>query len=399
MTAVRTTWIVALLSWLPLAASNGLAQAPNRLAARIDSVFAVYQRPGTPGCAVGVSKAGALEYAKGYGLANVESTTPITPATVFNVGSTSKQFVAFAIALLAAEGKLSLADPVRRFVPEVPDFGTPVTIRQLLNHTSGLRDYASVLSLMGWQGGDQYDEGRFLSLIGGQRRLNFTPGTRHLYSNTGYILLATIVSRASGKGWPAFAAERIFRPLQMTKSEVRTDPFALAPDRALAYSPAAGGTWRLDMPNHDIAGSTAVMTTVEDLARWTGNYWRPVVGDEAVLATMLQRGVLAGGDTIAYAAGLMIGEYRGLALVDHGGATGGYRAQLLRFPTEQVGIAVLCNAGNSNPDGLARQVADRVLESRLRPARPAAPAVTLSSADLRVSNRRAIGVRFDRVPE
>src|SRR5690349_1072999 len=172
----RAALALALLLATPPAAQ------PPRCARAVHSVSAGYSRAAGPGCAVGVSRDGVLQYAQGYGLAEIESKTPIRPGTVFNVGSTSKQFVTFATMLLASQGKLSLDDPVRRFVPELPDFGVPITIRQLIHHTSGLRDYASLLSLMGWNQGDQYDEARFLSLIGAQQALNFPPGSRYLYS-------------------------------------------------------------------------------------------------------------------------------------------------------------------------------------------------------------------------
>jgi len=335
------------------------AQSPPPAEARIDSIFAQFTRPGSPGCAVGLSRDGQVELARGYGLANLESSAPITPNTVFNIGSTSKQFVAFATMLLASEGKLTLDDPVRRWVPELPDLGAPLTIRQLIHHTSGLRDYATMLGLMGWQQGDQYDARRLLALVGGWRDLNFPPGSRYLYSNTGYVLLATIVSRASGTSWADFAERRMFAPLGMSATEVRRDPFATTPARALAYAGIRdSGRYRLVMPNHDITGSTAVMTTVLDLAKWAGNASRPVVGDASLARRMEERGVLAGGDTIAYAGGLQIRRYRGVPLVEHSGGTGGYNAQLLRFPAQRAAVTVLCNLAGANAPTLAIRVAD-----------------------------------------
>ncbi|MHB1329116.1 MAG: serine hydrolase domain-containing protein [Gemmatimonadales bacterium] len=339
--------------------------------AAVDSIFAAQKRTNGPGCAVGISRDGRVELARGYGLADLESGALIGPVTIFNIGSTSKQFVTYAIQLLVDEGKLRLDDDVRRYIPELPDLGGPIRVSHLVHHTSGLRDYASLLSMIGWRGGDQFDEARALALVAGQRRLNFEPGTRFLYSNTGYLLLATIVTRVSGQPWETFAAERIFAPLGMTRSSVRGNPFEIVKGRALGYSPSAGGMWRLDQPNHAIVGSTAVMTTVEDLARWTGNYWNPTVGSRGTVDRMRQRAVLSAGDTVSYASGITVERYRGVDLLQHGGATGGYRAQLLQFPDDRVGIAVLCNGANANPDGLARQVADRVI-SRLGPV-PAPP--------------------------
>lgn len=337
------------------------AQSLPSYAAAIDSIFSDQKRTAGPGCAVGVSRDGRVELARGYGLADLESGALIGPVTIFNIASTSKQFVTYAIQMLADEGKLRLDDDARRYVPELPDLGGPITIRHLAHHTSGIRDYASLLTMTGWRAGDQFDESRVLALFAGQRRLNFAPGTSYLYSNTGYMLLATIVSRVSGMPWATFAAERIFQPLGMTRSSIRGNPFAVVKGRALSYSPAGEGTWRLNQSNHAITGSTAVMTTVEDLARWTGNYWNPVVGNHRVVERMRERGVLASGDTVSYAWGLTLERYRGVDLIQHSGSTGGYRSQLLQFPGDRVGVAVLCNAANANPDRLARQVADRII--------------------------------------
>ncbi len=353
----------ALIALALVAAPVGPASAQSlpSYAAAVDSIFADQKRTTGPGCAIGVSRDGRVELARGYGLADLESGALIGPVTIFNIASTSKQFVTYAIQLLADEGKLRLDDDVRRYVPELPDLGGPITIRHLAHHTSGIRDYASMLSMTGWRAGDQFDESRVLALLAGQQRLNFAPGTAYLYSNTGYMLLATIVSRVSGMPWERFAAERIFGPLGMTRSSIRGNPFAVVKGRALSYSPTTDGAWRLNQSNHAITGSTAVMTTVEDLARWTGNYWNPVVGNRSVVERMRERAVLASGDTVSYAWGITVDRYRGVDLLHHSGSTGGYRSQLLQFPNDRVGIAVLCNGANANPDRLAREVADRVI--------------------------------------
>ncbi len=356
--SVRFALALILGPTVPCRAQSGLAPDQVR---RIDSVFAVWDSPRSPGCAVGVSNAGDMAFSKGYGQAMFEPAFPITPATVFNIGSTSKQFVAFAILLLADRGKLSLDEDVRRYVSEVPRFKSPITIRHLVHHTSGLRDYASLLSLMGWQQGDQYDERRFLSLIGAQRDLNFPPGSKYLYSNTGFVLLATIVSRVSGMSWVDFADREIFAPLGMTRTMVRRDAALAYPGLAQAYGAGPAGVMRRILPNHDIVGSTAVLTTVGDLARWERNFYQPVVGTSGLLARMHERFVLSTGDTIGYASGLMIERYRGLPLVAHAGGTGAYTAQFLRFPDQRTAVSVLCNAAGAAADGLAHVVADIAL--------------------------------------
>jgi CubicO group peptidase (beta-lactamase class C family) len=374
--ATRTVLgLLAIIVTLTVSVAPALAaQRPDPALVRgIDSLFARFTVAGSPGCAVGLSREGTVELARGYGLADLERRAPITERTVFNVGSTSKQFVTFAVMLLADEGKLSLDDDVRRWIPELPEFGARITVRHLIHHTSGLRDYATMLSLMGWQAGSLFDESRLLGMIRGWRDLNFPPGDRFLYSNTGYVLLATIVTRASGAPWPDFAARRLFGPLGMAATEIRRDPFAVAPARALAYVPDSTGRFRLTMPNHDIVGSTAVMTTVTDLARWERNYYAREVGSETVMRGMHERGVLTTRDTIGYAGGLMMGTYRGVPMVSHAGATGGYTAEFIRFPEARAAVAVFCNHGGVNAATLATRVADRWLGSMFRTPRPADP--------------------------
>lgn len=378
-----------------LIASTLAAQQPDPAVVRgIDSLFAPFATGNSPGCAVGLSRNGAAVLTRGYGLADLERSAPITERTVFNIGSTSKQFVTFAVMMLADEGRLSLDDDVRRWIGELPDQGARVTLRQMIHHTSGLRDYATMLSLMGWQGGDQYDESRLLSMIRGWRALNFPPGSRYLYNNTGYVLLATVVHRASGESWPDFAARRIFGPAGMAASLVRRDPFAVVPSRALAYEPDSSGRFRLAMPNHAITGSTAVMTTVTDLARWERNWYQPTVGGASVIRSMHERSVLTSGDTTEYAGGLVIGRYRGVPLVHHAGATGAYSAEFLRFPDQRAAVAVLCNHGGANAPVLARQVADRWLATAFPEPAPPSTRARASRPDsaARISPRDMAGV-------
>lgn len=361
---------------LVAAAGAPLAAQPDSaaLARRTDSVFAAYDRADAPGCALGVYRDGRIAYARGYGMADLERRVPIAPHTVFDLGSTSKQFTAASIVLLAQEGRLSLDDDVRTHVPELPDYGTPITIRHLLHHTSGIRDYIGVLSM----GGTRYDDVTTpqdaLDAIARQRQLNFAPGTEHLYSNSGYFLLSVIVERVAGRSLRDVARERIFAPLGMTRTHYLGSYDDVVPDRAIGYEPREDGTMRADMPRWLQLGDGAVFSTVEELLRWDANFHAPTVGGRAMLDALHERGVLANGTRLDYALGLIHGRHRGQRTVSHGGSWGGYRAELLRFPDQRFAVAALCNVATANPSALALRVADVHLASVLEAEAPAVAA-------------------------
>jgi CubicO group peptidase (beta-lactamase class C family) len=292
---------------------------------------------------------------------------------VFHVASVSKQFTATAILLLAADGKLALDDDVRKFIPELPDFGHPVTIRHLAHHTSGIRDQWDLLGLAGWRySRDLITDDDVLQLLSRQKDVNFTPGARHLYSNSGYTLLATIVRRASGQSFRQFTTERIFKPLGMVNTHFRDNFNEVVKGQAYGYARDGAG-FRLSVTNFDTAGATSLMTTAEDLAKWNAQFDEPVVGGQALLTALLTRGVLNDGRPIDYAFGISHGTYRGVPTVSHGGADAGYRAAFLRFPAQRFGVAVLCNLASANPTLLAQRVADVYLADVLQ-ATPVAPA-------------------------
>jgi CubicO group peptidase (beta-lactamase class C family) len=341
----------------------------DELEARVDSVFAQYDNTRSPGCALGVIRDGQFVFQGGYGMANLEYGIPNSPATVFRIGSTSKQFTAAAIALLAAEGKLSLDDNIRRFLPEMRDYGAPVTIRQLLHHTSGVRDYLMLMNLAGRRGDDWYTDDDVVAMIVRQRELNFEPGEQMLYSNSGYFLLSQIVKRASGMSLREYAAERIFGPLGMEHTHFHDDHSEVVANRASGYAPAEGSGFRISMTTLDMVGDGGVFTTVEDLYHWDQNFYDPKVGGQRLLDHLLTRGVLSNGDTLNYALGLGHAEYRGLHVVRHGGAFVGFRAEILRFPAERFTVICLCNLSTAPASRLAERVADVYLENRLEPLR------------------------------
>jgi CubicO group peptidase (beta-lactamase class C family) len=383
----RTTLALSILLLAPMV----VAAAQDSVTARVDRVFAAFDRPGGPGCALGVYRDGRMLYSRGYGLANLADATPITPKTIFDIGSTSKQFTAASIVLLAQRGKLSLDDDVRRFIPELPQYQKPITIRQLLHHTSGLRDYIALLTLGGADIAGRTTAKEALDAIVRQQALNFEPGTEHLYSNSGYFLLSQIVERASGKSMRVFADENIFRPLGMTSTHIRDDHSTPLPGAATGYSPNASG-WAVDMSKWEQTGDGAVYTTVEDLLRWDNNFYEPKVGGPRLLEELQRTGTLANGTPLTYAAGLRVDQFRGLRRVSHGGSWAGFRAELVRFPDQKLSVASLCNVGNSDPTQLAQSVASIYLADRLAPvpasnvtlsATPAArPAVRLTNAEL-----------------
>jgi CubicO group peptidase (beta-lactamase class C family) len=342
----------------PLVGQGRGEQIDRQLAARVDSLFAPWDKTDSPGCAVAVFRNSEIIHARGYGMASLEHGLAITPKTVFDIGSTSKQFAAMSIVLLAEDGALSLDDDVRRFVPELPDYGNRITIRHLLTHTSGLRDYLTLWSLAGFEAADYTTSAEALSLIARQRSLNFRPGEQYLYSNSGYFLLSVIVERVSGKSLAAYSHERIFAPLGMAHTRFNDDHSAIIANRATGYMPRTEGGYAVSMSNYEQTGDGAVNTSVEDLLRWDENFYTGRVGGRRTLELMQTPAVLKDGRQLTYALGLRVEPYRGLPTVSHGGSWVGYRAELVRFPDQHFSVACLCNRSDANPSRLARRVAD-----------------------------------------
>jgi CubicO group peptidase (beta-lactamase class C family) len=344
------------------------SRAQDKAAAAVDEVFADFTKAGSPGCAVAVYRNGKISYSKGYGLANIEEDVPITPQTVFDIGSTSKQFTAASILLLEKQGKLSVNDDIRKYIPELPDYGQKITILHLLNHTSGLRDYLTLMDLAGINTDSVTTDEDALQIVTRQKALNFSPGSDWLYSNTGFFLLSIIVKRVSGKSLREFATENIFAPLGMTHTQYRDDHTALILDRAMAYDPKEKKDgYTLDVSYFEQTGDGAVHTSVEDLLKWDENFYSGQVGGKDFLAEIQEPGKLNSGKVLDYAKGLFIADYRGLRTVSHVGSWGGYRAELLRFPEQYFSVACLCNRGDAAPTRRAHQVADIYLGSMMKP--------------------------------
>ena len=371
---------------LPLTvAAQGL---PDSTVRRIDEIFHSFDTTTSPGCALGVGRDGRELFAKGYGMANLEYDIPLTAQSISESGSVAKQFTAAALALLQLDGKLSLDDDVRRYLPEVPDFGTPITIRHLLTHTSGLRDQWALLGIMGrGPGSEVHTTNEILDLVSRQRELNFPVGSEYLYSNTGYTLAAVIVSRVSGMPFARFTDERLFQPLGMRHTQWRDDYRRVVPGRATGYD-FVRGAWMQDMPFTMIHGNGGLLTTVADLLRWNDALTNGLLGRPELTSLLETRGRLTSGRTISYALGLTIGSYApGIRDISHGGSTAGYRTFLARYPEAKMSIAILCNAATANPTTLARRVMSLLLP-RAATSRPAPTPIAAAQRALIVGQYR-----------
>ncbi len=348
-----------------------LEKAGRTPARKIDQLLALFDRPDSPGAAVAVIQDGKTIYKKGFGSAQLEYEIPITPSTIFHVASVSKQFTAFAVAMLADQGKLSLDDDVRKHIPEVPDFGKTITLRHLIHHTSGLRDQWHLLRLAGWNWDDVMTLEHILTIVRNQKELNFDPGEERAYCNTGYTLLAETVARVTGQSFREWTQANIFEPLKMNNTHFHDDHEMLVPNRAYSYYPRAEASlgFRKGVLNYANVGSTSLFTTVEDLAKWSNNFDTAHVGGPSVIKTMLESGGLNDDgqewSNPAYAFGLYLDEYRGLTAIAHSGGDAGFRSFLIRFPEQHFAVVILSNFANFEPFDVSFAVAELYLEAEM----------------------------------
>ena len=351
------------------------------LEAKVDQLFAEWDNPDSPGAALAVTRDGEIIYKRGYGMANLEYDIPITPTTIFDIASVSKQFAAFAITTLSHDGKLSLDDDIRTYLPDVPDFGDTITIRHLLHHTSGLRDWVQSLVIAGVAMEDVISFKHILKMARHQKALNFEPGTAYSYSNTGYNLLAEIVERVTGDSFREWTDANIFKPLAMTDTHFHDDHQMILKNRAYSYQAVENGGFKHAVNNTTALGSSSLYSTVEDLAKWILNFDDTQIGEQTVIEQMHQRGVLNNGEQISYAFGLNIGEYRRLETVGHSGSWRGFRSHLMRFPDQKFGVVILCNLDTFNPLRLAEKVADLYLADARAPKEISEPEKTVEPAE------------------
>ncbi len=339
----------------------------------VDTIFKDFATDHSPGCAVGATRGGTPLTARAYGMADIERSIALTPQSVFYMASVSKQFMALSILLLERDGKLKLDDSVRTYVQELPDHAAGITIRQLLHHTSGLRDYLTLSGLAGNPADQVITERGVLNTLARQMRLNFAPGDEHLYSNSGYVLLSIIVQRVSARSLDEFARERIFTPLGMRNTRFQHDHAAPIPGRAIGYA-RRGTAWQIANSMLDVVGDGGMYSTIDDMMRWAGAFERPEFSP--LLSRMQQPGTLKDGRPIAsgYGMGLSMATFRGIPTVSHGGSLAGYRTSFLRLPGEKLTIVTLCNTSTANAERLAQMVAELYA-----PAGPSGPATSAAA--------------------
>jgi len=382
-------------TWAAIGAIGAMTSiAPLRADSGVDRVLATIDSAG-PGCVAGVQVGDAAPAFGAAGRADLEHAVPIGVESVFEAGSVSKQFTAAAVAVLASEGRLSLDADIRRYLPELPAYAVSIRVRQLLQHTAGLRDYGDLADLAGRpRGRYAYTMTEVLALLARQRRTNAPPGTEYLYSNSHYVLTALIVERVSGRSLAAFTRSALFEPIGMRHSTWRGDFAAVVPGRATAYTPDAAGRMRQDMPFEDVVGHAGLLTTVPDLLAWNRALAAPTPQQAPWVALLHARGALADGLPIDYALGLELSEPGAPPRYTHAGATAGYRAFLGRDPATRTSVALLCNAGAIDSQALGPQLADAFrVEPAVAPAiAPAPPDRTGSAPPVGRYRIRASGV-------
>lgn len=339
-------------------------QISDSLSKKVDAIFAEYDKTNSPGCALAILKNGKIIYERGYGMSNLEYNIAINPSSIFHIASISKQFTAAAIINLSLEGKLSLNDDIRKYIPEVPDFGHTITFNNLIHHTSGIRDQWDLQELAGWRDDDLITERDILDMLERQKDLNFLPNEEYLYCNTGFTLAGIAVKRITGISLRDYADSVFFKPLGMINTHFHSDHSEITPNRTSAYFKDDKGKWRISIPVFDNYGATSLFSTVEDLAKWEENFFTKKVGGDALINLMLTTGELNNKTPQNYAAGLVITNYKGFKTVGHGGADAGYRSNFLIFPEEHFSVILFANLANINTSSLSYKVADLFLKDK-----------------------------------
>ncbi|MEM1135162.1 MAG: serine hydrolase domain-containing protein [Bacteroidota bacterium] len=335
------------------------------LSNEVDAIFERWDKIDRPGAAVGIIDQGKLIYKKGYGMANLEYDVPITTSTPFHVASLAKQFTAFSILLLQEDGLLNLDDAIQQYIPEIPDFGTTITLRHLITHSSGLRDQSHLLWLAGYRPDDVITKDHVLSLIANQKELNFPAGEESLYSNTGFILLAEVVAKISGRSFSQFTSERIFEPLGMTNTCFYEDQGKILKNRAYSYYNDQEQLKTRTL-SATVVGSSNLYTTVDDLAKWVLNFENIKIGSSLILHTMNKEFFLANGEPARGAFGQYVGTYEGIDKIDHDGAEGAFRAYLGRFPNQSFSVIVLSNNAEIDATIVGLRIAKSYLQEHFQ---------------------------------
>lgn len=376
------TALLVLASHLTLVHSAHSQGSADPRARRVDALFTRFNQRPSPGLAIAVVRDGKVLLRKGYGLANLEDRVPITPSTVFDIASVSKQFAGLAVAMLVEQGKVRLTDDIRTHIPELPKLEHTITVDHLLHHTSGLRDWPGTLGVAGWRMDDVISFDQILTMAYHQTTLNFRPGDEYTYSNTGYNLLAEMVERVTGTSFRAWIDEHLFKPLGMTNSVFRDDHTLVIPHRALGYARQPDSSFRQTPNNLMALGSSSLFSSVDDLAKWVMNFDNPVVGGRSAMAMTRTRGVLNNGSAIPYAFGISHGDYRGVPTVAHSGGWASFSTYLVHFPEQHFGVIVLANSGVASPVRAAYDVADIYLARELGPRAAADAPVAARPVDV-----------------
>jgi CubicO group peptidase (beta-lactamase class C family) len=359
------TLIVVLLG---MTAMPGFAADDDPADRAISEILGGFVKPGEPGCTVGVTEKGALSHALAFGMSDVERGKPLDTHSTFDLASVSKQFTAFALLLLQQQGKLSLDDPLVKYMPELAASAKGVTLRHLVHHTGGLRDYIELISMRGRTNADGSTIHESVQALARQTRPNAEPGVEHEYSNTGYFLLGVVIARVSGQSLAQFSDERIFRPLGMVNTRIVDRYPDTNPTRARGYANSGKGGFVIDETGWEQVGDGGVHSDLHDLALWDENFYTGKLGGKELIGQMYQVGLLNSGESTGYAAGLSVDESRGVRLITHSGSWVGYRSYLLRAPDEHLSVIVLCNRDDADTDDLANRVAEVFLKGKLEPA-------------------------------
>jgi CubicO group peptidase (beta-lactamase class C family) len=359
--------LILIFSFCTIVCPTIFTQAlPDSTDMKINQIFSEWNTDNTPGCTVGVVLNGKLVYEKGFGMANLEYNIRNTPSTLYHVASISKQFTAYSIIMLAQQGKLALDDDIRIYLPWFPQLDKTITVRNLLNHTSGIRDAFQLLALAGTRINDVITQEQIIKVLSHQRSLNFQPGDKYAYSNSNYMLLAEIVRSVTGKSLRQFADSAIFRPLGMLDTHFRDDYTEIDPDRALSYDRLDSVHFANSLLNYSTAGATGLLTNIPDMGKWVTNLLNPRIGDATTVATLTRVGVLNSGAVSDYAAGIIIEPYKGLRQWWHNGSDAGFRSNEIIFPDQGLGIFVFANEGDFDVRGKTYEIADLLLAGPIK---------------------------------
>jgi Beta-lactamase class C and other penicillin binding proteins len=344
--------------------SSSWTGAPNP---RVDSLFTAASSPTFPGCAVEILRNGQTLYSRGYGSANLQYGIPIKPETSYDIGSVTKQFTAMSVLILASRGALSVSDDIRKYIPELPRTAKPIRIQNLLNQTSGVRDYVFLFPIGGVPWESVVGQRDALAMLASQHGTNFEAGAEWEYSNSNYFLLSVLVERVTGKPLADFFRKEIFEPLGMRSTTVLTHHGQIIPNEADSYNPTESGFDR-SIYNWETTGDGAIHTTVGDLALWDANFYAPKVGTPEIVAAMQTPGMLTDGTRTTYGDGLGISTYRGLRVVSHNGGSGGFVTEVARFPDQHFSTISVCVSRVLSPFGMYRKLADMFLSPELAAA-------------------------------